>query len=186
MWNGPAGFVHSWWWLGPALSVVLGAALTYCLRWLRQRRRSKRAKAAIGAEVRALELLRARGYTVLDTQVRQVWPVCHGVRQLEFTLRADAVVRRANATYVAEVKSSSFVADLKHGPTRRQLLEYALAYGADGVLLVDMHAQRIEEVTFPRLVHAPERQRSVALVACVVSCLLAFLVGVWLGFVERA
>ncbi len=35
--------------------------------------------------------------------------------------------------------------------TRRQLLEYAYTYGLDGVLLVDMEAERIVRVEFPRL-----------------------------------
>ena len=39
----------------------------------------------------------------------------------------------------------------RHTATRRQLLEYALAYDVDGVLLVDMTAGRLHQVEFPTL-----------------------------------
>ncbi len=49
---------------------------------------------------------------------------------------------------VAEVKTGERAPSLTTAATRRQLLEYAVAYGADGVLLVDPEAGAIREVDF--------------------------------------
>lgn len=164
------------WWTVAVLVVML--AVSYCIGrwWLRQRRR-RIAQRALSAERHAVGLLRSHGYTVLETQVRRVWQVQQGARCLEIPLRADALVRRGNRRYIAEVKSTALVADLKHGPTRRQLLEYALAYGTDGVLLVDMHERHVEEISFPGLESHPRPLNWSLLWLCAV--LFAF--GLWLG-----
>lgn len=138
-------------WTSWLLLVIAIAVCVWSLRRLRRYRRSRIAKRALGAERAALELLRFHGYVVLDTQVRHRWQVRQGERHLEINLRADALVQRGNRRFIAEVKSSALVADLKHGPTRRQLLEYAIAYGTDGVLLVDMYSEHVEEIIFPGL-----------------------------------
>jgi hypothetical protein len=138
-------------WLLLMLLVTAAAVASWVLRHLRRWRRSGIARRALGAERAALGLLRSHGYLVVGTQVRRAWPVQHGEHRFEINLRADALVQRGKLRFVAEVKSTALVAELRHGPTRRQLLEYAIAYGTDGVLLVDMHTRRIEEVTFPGL-----------------------------------
>jgi hypothetical protein len=66
-------------------------------------------------------------------------------------LRADYLVRRGSERYVAEVKTGRVAPCLSTAATRRQLLEYRLAYAADGVLLVDMEHKCIHEVEFPML-----------------------------------
>lgn len=66
-------------------------------------------------------------------------------------LRADYLVRRGSERFVAEVKTGRVAPCLATAATRRQLLEYRLAYAADGVLLVDMAQRRIHEVVFPSL-----------------------------------
>lgn len=167
-------------WLLLLLFATMGSAVLWARRTFLRYRRSSIAKRALGAETAALALLRQRGYVILETQVRQLWPVLHGGRQVDVTLRADALVRKGKRRYVAEVKSSSLVADLKHGPTRRQLLEYAIAYDTDGVLLIDMHAQHVEEVTFPGLGRTAEAQVGPVLTACCV----AFVLGLWFGMSE--
>jgi hypothetical protein len=160
------------------LLLLLGVLVVLlCVSWLagrfRRYRRSQLAKRALGAERAGFALLRRLGYVVVDTQVQQVWTVRHGAHHLDVKLRADAIVKRDGRRFIAEVKSSSLVADLKHGPTRRQLLEYAVAYRAEGVLLVDMHAQHVEEITFPGLdVPAPHKKWPY-----LAACALAFALG---------
>lgn len=138
------------WILLGSLAVTLAACVWVYRRYLRFKRRCV-AKRALVAERAALDLLRHEGYHVLDTQLRQTWTVRHGAQEFDINLRADVLVRRGPQRFIAEVKSSAAVADPRHGPTRRQLLEYAIAYGTDGVLLVDMHAGRVEEISFPGL-----------------------------------
>jgi hypothetical protein len=69
--------------------------------------------------------------------------------QFWIPLRADFLVARGERTYIAEVKSGRFAPRLQTAATRRQLLEYLVAYDVDGVLLVDPEKQRIQEVVFP-------------------------------------
>jgi hypothetical protein len=164
-------------WVLIGLAVISLACTAWLLRRYRRYRRSHIALRALGAERAALVLLRRMGYAVLDTQVRTPWIVRHGQNELEVTLRADAIVQRSGRRFIAEVKSSSFVADLRHGPTRRQLLEYAVAYGTDGVLLVDMHAQHVEEIEFPGLFRPNPRQKWFRVPACA----LAFVLGIGLA-----
>src|SRR5690606_4367976 len=103
----------------------------------------------------AVALLQSHGYRVLQTQVEQLWQVRRGTDTIQVRLRADARVSRNGRQFIAEVKSGSLSANVRHGPTRRQLLEYAVAYRTSGVLLVDMHQRRIDEVVFTHLDSAP-------------------------------
>jgi hypothetical protein len=50
---------------------------------------------------------------------------------------------------VAEVKSGVDSTKVTSRSTRRQLLEYLLAFDVEGVLLVDMQRHAIHEVSFP-------------------------------------
>ena len=51
---------------------------------------------------------------------------------------------------MAEVKTGAVATKIETAATRRQMLEYAVAFGTDGVLLVDMQAREIRDVVFPR------------------------------------
>ncbi len=71
---------------------------------------------------------------------------------LTFSVRADLIARcRRGRLFVVEVKTGSLAPDPRHGPTRRQLLEYSLIFGTPYLLLVDMQARRIHEIGFERL-----------------------------------
>ena len=76
--------------------------------------------------------------------------------EVEFTLIADYLVERDGRRWVAEVKTGERALDLRHGPTRRQMLEYRHAFDVDGVLLVDAEGQQITRVRFrERATHSP-------------------------------
>jgi hypothetical protein len=49
---------------------------------------------------------------------------------------------------VAEVKSGKLAPRIETAATRRQLLEYRVAFDVDGVLLVDEEAGRVSEIVF--------------------------------------
>lgn len=71
-------------------------------------------------------------------------------RQQSLELRPDLlVIGPGGAARVAEIKTGHLAPRLDHPATRRQLLEYALAFDVQGVLLVDAESGRIHEVTFP-------------------------------------
>ena len=84
-------------------------------------------------------------------------------------MRADLIVSRAGRRYVAEVKTGAVAPDVRHAPTRRQLLEYQHAYRADGVLLVAPEAGTVREVLFPG---ARAGERSLGLVGFVAGAAL--------------
>ncbi|HEY2513938.1 MAG TPA: PD-(D/E)XK nuclease family protein [Polyangiaceae bacterium] len=134
-----------------ALAVVLALFLlqTARLAWARASRVAsarRRVRRAIAGEHHAEPLLRRAGYEVLDRQVPARWTVFADGEPLEVALRADLLVAREGRTYVAEVKTGRLAPRLDHAPTRRQLLEYRVAFGVDGVLLVDAEADRIMAV----------------------------------------
>jgi len=141
------------------LFVVVGAALLLSLllfamwralaRAWATRGRRQRAHEARDGEVTARVLLGELGYAIEAEQPAQPWLVVAGERTFEIVLRADYLVSRRGERYVAEVKTGDLVASLRHGPTRRQLLEYQLAYRARGVLLVDVLRASVLEIQFP-------------------------------------
>jgi hypothetical protein len=169
--------------LGVALVLLaLGAWLALALRrGLEGRSRRRRSLRAQRAERDAAALLEASGFAVLGRQQRQRWALEVDGRSLEFTLIADYLVERGGRRWVAEVKTGERALDLRHGPTRRQLLEYQQAFGVAGVLLVDAEGQSVQRVSFvePRLVGegAPRASRLVVFAAGLLSGLA---LGLWL------
>lgn len=139
------------------LLVALVAALVaiWLARWARRRRASWRARtraARAGAgEARAIALLEAAGYAIVERQARVTWaPLVDGAPQ-HLELRADYLVEAGGELLVAEVKTGSVAPGLDSAATRRQLLEYHVAFAVDGVLLVCPERGTIQRVAFPTL-----------------------------------
>ena len=109
--------------------------------WLRTRRAQRGERDAEG-------LLRRSGFHVVDRQVPQAWSMRVDGMTIDVQLRADLLVRRGDNLYVAEVKTGRSAPRIRNPATRRQLLEYRLAYDVDGVLLVDMESCTVREVEF--------------------------------------
>jgi hypothetical protein len=168
-------------WVGLVL-LALGAWLALALRrWLEGRSRRRRAARAQRAERDAAALLEASGFVVLARQQRQRWALEVDGRALEFTLIADYLVERGGRRWVAEVKTGERALDLRHGPTRRQLLEYQQAFGVAGVLLVDAEGETLQRVSFvePR-VAAAGAPRPSRLVVFAAGLLSGVALGLWL------
>src|SRR5262245_45038780 len=64
-------------------------------------------------------------------------------------LRADYLVEQNGQLLVAEVKTGDEAPNLETAATRRQLLEYYVAFAADGVLLVCPERGAIHRIVFP-------------------------------------
>ena len=143
------------WSLTAALAAVLALVLILLLvgrvlgRWRRGFVARERGQVASRGERDAEELLGELGYQVIDRQVSLHWSIeCDG-QPHPVDLRADMLVERDGQRYVAEVKTGLSAPSLRLAATRRQLLEYAIAYQVDSVLLVDMAARTVREVRFP-------------------------------------
>ncbi len=118
-------------------------------RWLASVRARRRARRARAGEVAAEALLRSQGYDIVARQPERRWQIEVDGRPRDVDLRADLLVARRGRTYVAEVKNGEVAPRLDTAATRRQMLEYRLAYETHGVLLVDMNAGAVHEVVFP-------------------------------------
>jgi hypothetical protein len=166
-----------------ALAVAL--ALTQALlragaRWLRRRRMSLRMERAVRGEQRAPGWLEARGYRVLGAQVSVEHPVRVDDRVVVVALRADYLAEKDGARFVVEVKTGALAPRLETSATRRQMLEYRIAFDVDGVVLVDAEQGTVHEVTFPALARFAEprpsgswRLAAVALAAAAAGLALA-------------
>lgn len=133
-----------------ALAVGAWGALRVRRSWraLRLRLRMDRARRR---EALAEPLLERAGYAVLGAQLTATCPLLLDGERLEPTVRADYLVARRGRTYVAEAKSGPRATDPSDRATRRQLLEYTIAYDVDGVLLVDTESGVVRTVEFPTL-----------------------------------
>lgn len=63
-------------------------------------------------------------------------------------LQCDYVVERDGELLVAEVKTGAIATQLSTAATRRQMLEYQVAFGVPGIVLVDMERGTCAEVRF--------------------------------------
>ena len=110
------------------------------------RRRSVR---AVRGEAEAERLLARLGFAILARQVGLAWAIACDGEEHPVDLRADLLVERDGQRYIAEVKTGVSAPLLTNAATRRQLLEYCVAYQVDSVLLVDIEADCVREVSFP-------------------------------------
>jgi hypothetical protein len=139
--------------------VVLGFVVRGWITSWQRRRRFSRAR---DVEAAAPRVLAASGYEVLGAQVPGSYSIRVDGQRFEVALRADYIVMRQGRRFVAEVKSGKLAPLLGTASTRRQLLEYSLAFAVDGALLVDGENERIYAIEFPRLRDAPTRRSTAA------------------------
>jgi hypothetical protein len=167
----------------PELSAIVAAAAcllalvqTLRLAWRRawgRRTLALRREQGAAGEARAEALLRALGYRILGRQVAVAYDVEVDGEPIGVDLRADYLVALDGRRFVAEVKTGRAAPRIETSATRRQLLEYRVAFDVDGVLLVDADAARVHAVVFPLELDAHPAPRP--------SRLAWLLVGVLLG-----
>jgi hypothetical protein len=109
---------------------------------------ARRGRVARRAEDEAEGLLHDLGYVIQERQAVRAWPMLVDGEAVRASVRADLLVTRNGETFVAEVKSGG-AAKPTLPATRRQLLEYLLAFEVHGVLLVDMERGSVHPVEFP-------------------------------------
>jgi hypothetical protein len=164
-----------------AVTAIAGAALAASLRGAVARHRThRRLRRARAAEDRAAVLLERFGYDILGAEVGGSYDVHVDGRPVRIDLRADYVVERGGKRFVAEVKSGSAAPSIGTSATRRQLLEYRVAFGVDGVLLLDGETERAHAVVFPG-VDPPARARGSPAFLVLAALAVGFGVGFVLG-----
>jgi hypothetical protein len=90
---------------------------------------------------------------------------------LPVDVRADLLVEKGARRFVVEVKTGKLAPRLETAATRRQLLEYLVAFEVDGVLLFDAEASSLRTVVFPDA-GGPRRMSSRAPLVLVALALL--------------
>jgi hypothetical protein len=132
-----------------ALLVLLQSLRLAIVRGAAARRLALARKRGREGERAALALIERAGYRIEALQPALEWSIVCDGEPLPIALRADMLVSRAGRRFVAEVKTGAGASRLETPTTRRQLLEYSIAYGVDGALLVDMERDCVHEVSFP-------------------------------------
>lgn len=141
-------------WTLLAVAVLAGALLALVVaRWLRGwrgswRARRRAARAGAGEDAAAV-LLRRAGFRIVAEQARTRWAPLVDGEPHPTELRADYLVEAEGELLVAEVKTGEAAPSLATAATRRQLLEYHVAFAADGVLLVCPERGAIHRIEFP-------------------------------------
>lgn len=118
-------------------------------RWRGSLRAKERAARAGAGEEAAALLLADAGFAIVERQARVLWAPLVDGEPLLMELRADYLVEADGQLLVAEVKTGEEAPNLETAATRRQLLEYHVAFAADGVLLVCPERGTIQRVVFP-------------------------------------
>jgi len=116
--------------------------------WRRRVHARSRASRAYEGEASAARWLSELGYEILGAQIVAQYVIWVDREAFTIGLRADYLVQKRGARFVAEVKTGKWAPRIETAATRRQLLEYRLAFDVDGVLLVDAEAKRVQAVTF--------------------------------------
>lgn len=157
--------------------VLLGALVllqTLRLWWARARPRwriDKHRRQGAHGEVLAERLLTEQGYRVVARQISTRYALLVDGEPQEFALRADFLVERRGRRYVAEAKLGEHAGRLDTSATRRQVLEYCLAFDVPGVLLVDARRRTITLVQLPRESARPSSLTPWVLVLLLVAAL---------------
>ena len=167
-------------WLVLAGFVALLALQTVRVWWLARRPRvlaRRRARRGLEGERDAEPLLHRAGYRILERQPTGSWRIDVDGEALDLRLRADFLVWRRGRRFVADAKTGERAPRITHGPTRRQLLEYRLAFDVEGVLLVDPERGTVQEIVFPLPPGSPSRGPWWLLAGMGVGAAVAWLLG---------
>jgi len=130
--------------------------------WLRVKRLRKRFSKSRQAEKEAEKILKKNGYAIIDAQKSKPLLITIGDKVHRYLVRIDYLARKRGRVYVVEVKSGEKIPYITNRETRRQMLEYYLAYQPSGILLLNMKNKSISEVKFQ--FKSTVRQRMVKIV----------------------
>ena len=130
--------------------------------WLRVKRLRKRFSKSRQAEKEAEKILKKNGYAIIDAQKSKPLLITIGDKIHRYLVRIDYLARKRGKVFVVEVKSGEKIPYITNRETRRQMLEYYLAYQPCGILLLNMKNKSISEVKFQ--FESTRRQKAIKLV----------------------
>lgn len=130
---------------GGILSLVLYLKIRDYINYQKARQRSLSSKKA---EKKAENWLKRNGFRIIDKQQSRPLIIKSGKTKHRYLIRTDFLVKKGGHKYVVEVKSGHKNSKITNRETRRQLLEYFLAYQAYGIILFNMDNNSFSEVKF--------------------------------------
>ncbi|QNB45545.1 hypothetical protein BR63_03965 [Thermanaerosceptrum fracticalcis] len=131
------------------LGILLGGFVIFYFNKLYKRLILKlRLKKARKGELAAAKYLEERGYAIIGIQEKKSITTWVDGTPYTNTLKVDFLVKKNGKSYVAEVKTGKYAIKPTLAETRRQLLEYYLAYRTSGILLLDMEHKKLHEISF--------------------------------------
>ncbi len=131
--------------LGGILSLILYQKIRNLLNNKKAKKRSFTSKRA---EKKAEKWLKRNGFQITDKQLSRPLIIQTGKTQHRYLIRTDFLVKKGSRKYIVEVKSGQKNSSITNRETRRQLLEYFLAYHSYGIILFDMEHKKFTEVKF--------------------------------------
>lgn len=141
------------------------------------KREQERQKAERADEEKALAVLTKAGFAFHSRNVEANGQLMVNGAGEPYRVKTDLLVTKEGQVYAVEMKSGSPATSIRHGATRRQLLEYSVIFPVAGTLLVDLKGKTFQHIVFPNykvdpkpIVHLDRRAR-----------MLTLIVGVWLG-----
>jgi len=109
----------------------------------------RRLKRGLVKEKEAYKVLKKLGYKIVGNNVKYNYPLQVEKDNINVGLEIDYLVERRGKTYIVEVKSGQSASQITNISTRRQILEYSLFIKNDGVFLLDMENEKLQEISFP-------------------------------------
>jgi len=131
-----------------SMGIIFFFAYIKINHWINSYKLKKRFSKSRLAEKEAEKLLKNKGYTIIEIQQSKPLQISIGDKTHRYLIRIDYLVRKNRKIYVVEVKSGEKNPYITNRETRRQMLEYYLAYQPYGIILLNMKNKSISEVKF--------------------------------------
>ena len=130
---------------GAVLALVL---TTQIKKYIHSHRAVKRVLTSQRAEKGAEKLLKKHGFQILERQQTRPLIIKIGRRIHHYLIRIDFLVKKGNKKYIVEVKNGHKNSYITNRDTRRQLLEYFLAYQSCDIILLNMKNKKFSRIKF--------------------------------------
>ncbi len=130
---------------GGILSLILSLKIKNLIN---NRKAKKRSFISKRAEKTAEKWLKRNGFQVMEKQQSRPLIIKTGKTSHRYLIRTDFLVKKGGRKYIVEVKSGQKNSSITNRDTRRQLLEYFLAYQSYGIILFDIEHKKFSEIKF--------------------------------------
>ena len=151
----------------------------------------RRLKRGIKKEKEAYKVLKKLGYKIVGNNIKYQYSLQINQDFINIGLEIDYLVQKKGKTYIIEVKSGESATKITNSSTRRQILEYSLFIKNDGILLLDMEKEDLQEIIFP-IKHKNKPRRSPILAFLLLGLAITLLLLVYfkiinfdLGFINQ-